>query len=142
MPASYTDQFWLIDPFAPPPSGTQLLVQTYDMIDANDDGQIGGAVGDMVDGVVVVRAYPGDSVTVTWPNGTQSTVTGTTRLSSSHTCVMPTFSPTSAFVAMAGVFLSSRERSARAGPGGAPNRLCHAVPAAGLHGRQFRTRYF
>lgn len=78
MPASYTDQFWLIDPFAPPPSGTQLLVQTYDMIDANDDGQIGGAVGDMVDGVVVVRAYPGDSVTVTWPNGTQSTVTGTT----------------------------------------------------------------
>ena len=78
MPASYTDQFWLIDPFAPPPSGTQLLAQTYDMIDANDDGQIGGAVGDMVDGVFVVRAYPGDSVTVTWPNGTQSTVTGTT----------------------------------------------------------------
>ena len=78
MPASYTDQFWLIDPFAPPPSGTQLLVQTYDMVDNNDDGNIGGGVGDMIDGVAVVRAYPGDSVTVTWPNGTQSTVTGTT----------------------------------------------------------------
>ena len=41
MPTSYTDQFWLIDPFSPPPSGSTLLVQTYDLIDADDDGDIG-----------------------------------------------------------------------------------------------------
>src|SRR3712207_3337137 len=43
-------------------------------------------------------------------------VTGTTRPSSVHTWVMPTFSPTIDFVAIASVLSPARERSARAGP--------------------------
>lgn len=78
MPTSYTDQFWLIDPFSPPPTGSTLLVQTYDLVDADDDGDIGRAGGDSVDGQDVTRAYAGDTVTVRWPDGTQSTVRGTT----------------------------------------------------------------
>ena len=75
-------------------------------------------------------------------------MTGTTRLSSSQTWVMPTFSPTIALFAITAVLsLSrrtwtvpsggarrrgrSRERSAREGPGGAPVRLCCGVPDPG-----------
>jgi hypothetical protein len=66
-------------------------------------------------------------------------VTGTTRLSSSQTCVMPTFSPTIALVAMgcASFCGLSRERSARESPAERVYRLCRTVPGdAGLHGRQ------
>src|SRR5690606_29420616 len=55
--------------------------------------------------------YPSFSTVFTWTTrhgATLTTVTGTTRFSSSHTWVMPTFSPTIAFVAMAGVFLLTR----------------------------------
>lgn len=78
MPSSYTDQFWLIDPYSPPPSGTILDVQTYDMIDTDDDGNIGRSGDDSIDGSDVTRAYPGDRVTVQLPDGSQTTVTGVT----------------------------------------------------------------
>lgn len=78
MPASYTDQFWLIDAFSPPPAGNTLHVYTFDMIDADDDGDIGREGGDSIDGSDVIRAYPGDTITVRLPGGGQTTVTGTT----------------------------------------------------------------
>ena len=68
--------------------------------------------------------YPSRSCVLTWTTRhgrTRRTVTGTTRLSSSQTCVMPTFSPTIALVAMgcASFCGLSHERSARESPGGA-----------------------
>jgi len=78
MPATYLDQFWIIDPFSPPAPGTVLTVQKYDLVDNDDDGDVGGAGGDTVNGVDVDRAYPGDTVTVDNGDGTTSTITGTT----------------------------------------------------------------
>ena len=39
MPTTYTDQFYIIDPYNPPPSGTTLNFSVFDMIDANDDDE-------------------------------------------------------------------------------------------------------
>lgn len=78
MPTTYTDQFWVLDPFSPPPSGTTLLVQTYDLIDRDDDDDIDRRGGDTVNGVDVTRVFPGDTVTVTLQDGSTSTITGTT----------------------------------------------------------------
>lgn len=78
MPATYTDQFWILDPYSPPPAGTVLAVQTYDLVDQNDNGEIARSGGDTVNGSDVTRVYPGDSVTVTLSDGTETTITGTT----------------------------------------------------------------
>lgn len=78
MPATYLDQFWIIDPFSPPAAGTVLTVQKYELVDADDDGDVGGAGGDTVNGIDVDRAYPGDTVTVDNGDGTNTTITGIT----------------------------------------------------------------
>src|SRR3954453_21797090 len=60
---------------------------------------------------------------------TLTTVTGTTRLSSPHTCVMPTFSPTIAFVAISGLSgLSHANAPQGREPGGAAFGCCRVVP--------------
>lgn len=78
MPTTYTDQFWVLDPFAPPSAGTTLEVQVYDLIDQDDDDDIGRRGGDSINGVDVRRSYPGDTVTVTLVDGSTVTITGTT----------------------------------------------------------------
>lgn len=78
MPATYLDQFWVIDPYSPPAAGTVLTVQKYELVDQDDDGDVGGAGGDTVNGLDVSRAYPGDTVTVDNGDGTTSTITGIT----------------------------------------------------------------
>ncbi len=78
MPTTYTDQFYVIDPYAPPPVGTSLVVQTFDLIDQNDDGDVDRFNGDSVDGVDVTAAYPGDTVTVNLSGGGTATYTGIT----------------------------------------------------------------
>lgn len=78
MPTTYTDQFYVMDPYAPPPVGTSLVVQTFDLIDQNDDGDIDRFNNDSVDGVDVTSSYPGDTVTVTLPGGASVTYTGIT----------------------------------------------------------------
>src|SRR6478735_12258012 len=74
---------------------------------------------------------------------TLTTVTGTTRLSSAHTWVMPTFSPTIAFDAIA-TGLSHRPsftRTLRTGrPGGASIRLGCGVPAVSWSAGRRRRR--
>src|SRR3954447_14811631 len=55
-------------------------------------------------------------------------VTGTRRFSSSHTWVMPTFSPTIALLAISSFSGVTRGRSARADPSGALVRLCRRGP--------------
>lgn len=78
MPTSYIDQFYLMDPFAPPPVGTTLVPVLLELVDQNDDGDVDRFNGDSIDGVDVTRSYPGDTVTVTLGNGGTATYTGIT----------------------------------------------------------------
>ncbi len=104
MPTTYTDQFWILDPFAPPPSGTTLAVRVYDLVDSDDDDDIDRRGGDTVNGVDVTRVFPGDTVSVTYADGTRTTVTGTTFYLSSGIQV---FTPTDGSVLQDATFNSS-----------------------------------
>jgi hypothetical protein len=77
MPTTYPDQFWLLDPFAPPPVGTTLNVANFDIVDQNDNGLINAVSGDSVNGSVITQAYPGDTVTADFGSG-PVLVTGST----------------------------------------------------------------
>lgn len=77
MPTTYTDQFWNLNPFAPPGTGTLLTVSIYDIIDQNDDGFLTGAGGDSINGSDITQTYPGDTVTVVI-DGALVTITGAT----------------------------------------------------------------
>ncbi|MEP3330984.1 Hint domain-containing protein [Sedimentitalea sp.] len=77
MPTTYTDQFWTLDPFSPPGTGTLLTVSIYDIIDQNDDGFLTGAGGDSINGFDITQTYLGDTVTVVI-DGSLVTITGAT----------------------------------------------------------------
>lgn len=64
MAITYTDQFFIIDPYSPPPTGTMMTVHDYDLIDQNEDGDIDRFNNDSVDGSDVRSSYYGDTVTV------------------------------------------------------------------------------
>ena len=104
MPTTYTDQFFLIDPYAPPASGTLLLVQTFDLVDFDDDGDFSGPGGDTVDGSDVTGVYNGDTVTVQLPGGGVITITGATLYLADGREV---FTPTDATILEDATFLSS-----------------------------------
>lgn len=78
MPTSYTDQFYVMDPWAPPPVGTFLAVSSFVLVDQDDDGDIDAGGGDTVDGQDVTSSYPGDTVTVNLSGGGTVTYIGTT----------------------------------------------------------------
>lgn len=78
MPTTYTDQFWTIDPYAPPPAGTTLTVSFLDVVDQNNNNLINRFNNDRIDGSDITQSYPGDSVTVIDKDGNTVTVTGTT----------------------------------------------------------------
>lgn len=78
MPTTYTDQFWVMDPFAPPPVGTLLTVQNFDIVDQNDNDLINRFANDSIDGSDIRASFPGDTVTVTLGNGSTVTITGVT----------------------------------------------------------------
>ncbi len=78
MPTTYNDQFYLIDPFSPPPAGTVLNFVRYDLVDADDDGDVGTAGGDTVNGSDVTGTYDGDTITVERADGSVVTITGVT----------------------------------------------------------------
>ncbi|WP_424987455.1 Hint domain-containing protein [Microbulbifer sp. S227A] len=77
MPTSYTDQFWTLDPFAPPGTGTLLTVSVYEIIDQNDDDFLTGSGGDSINGIDITQTYLGDTVTVII-GGAPTTITGAT----------------------------------------------------------------
>jgi hypothetical protein len=77
MPTTFNDQFYLMDPFAPPPDGTTLVPVRFDLVDQNDDGDVDRFNGDSIDGSDIQSSYPGDTVTVTLATGTV-TYTGIT----------------------------------------------------------------
>lgn len=78
MPTTYTDQFWVIDPYAPPPPGTVLTVSFFNVVDQNNNGLINRFSNDSINGVDIRASYPGDTVTVQLANGTTQTITGVT----------------------------------------------------------------
>lgn len=76
--ATYTDQFYVLDPSSPPPVGTALSPVLFNIVDANNNGLIEANGPDTVDGQTVTGVWPGDTVTVKLADGTQVTYTGTT----------------------------------------------------------------
>lgn len=78
MPIIFTDQFWVLDPYAPPPNGTTLIMNTFTVSDQNSNNVITSAGRDSIDGSDIRYIYNGDTVTVQYPNGSIVTVTGAT----------------------------------------------------------------
>lgn len=104
MPTIYKDQFFQIDPYAPPAVGTPLSVVRLEMLDQNDDGLIGAANNDMIDGVDITSAWKGDQVTINVPGVGNITYTGTTFYLADGRRF---FTPTDGKVLQDGTFVSS-----------------------------------
>lgn len=78
MPASYVDQFYLLDPANPPSVGTTLTPVSYTLIDQNDDDDFDRFNNDSINGFDIQNSWPGDTVTVNLPSGGTITYVGTT----------------------------------------------------------------
>lgn len=104
MPTIYKDQFFAIDPYAPPAAGTTLNFVRLEMLDQNDDGLIGATNNDMIDGSDITNAWDGDSVTVNVPGVGNVTYTGTTFYLADGRRF---FTPTDGQVLQNGTFVSS-----------------------------------
>lgn len=61
---TYTDQFFVIDPYSPPPNGTAMTYRVWDITDVNGDGDFDRFDGDNVNGWDITASYPGDVVTI------------------------------------------------------------------------------
>ena len=104
MPTTITDQFFVMDPANPPPSGTPLTVVEFDLTDRNDDGDVDRWSGDSVDGVDISDAWPGDTVTVNVPGIGSVTYTGVTYYLADGRAV---FTPTDGQVLQSGTLQSA-----------------------------------
>ncbi|GHF60780.1 hypothetical protein GCM10017056_35180 [Seohaeicola zhoushanensis] len=78
MPTNYTDQFFSIDPFDPPPSGSVLNFTLRTMTDQDNDGDVGTSGNDKIDGSDIVGTYNGDKLKLRLPDGSVQTITGVT----------------------------------------------------------------
>ena len=78
MATSYTDQFFTIDPYNPPPAGTAMNFTRLTLIDQNDDDDFDRLDNDSVDGFDITSSWPGDTVTVDVPGVGFVTYTGVT----------------------------------------------------------------
>lgn len=107
MATTYTDQFFQLDPYAPPPAGAGISPVKLDLVDQNDDGIISNTdtFGDTLDGTAITAIWVGDTVTYVPANGNQSvTVIGTTFYLSDGRRF---FTPNDGSVLQDGTFLSS-----------------------------------
>ena len=104
VPTTYADQFYLIDPYSPPPVGTALNFAVYNLQDRDDDGDIGTAGGDRINGRDVRGTYNGDTVTVQLSGGSVVTITGVTFYLSDGSRV---FTPSDGSVLQNATFVSS-----------------------------------
>ncbi len=104
MPTTFTDQFYNLDPYNPPPFGTVVNFSSYDLIDQNDDGDIDRFNNDTVNGQDVTSSWPGDVVTINVPGVGNVTYTGTTFYLADGSRV---FTPTDGQVLQNGTFVSS-----------------------------------
>lgn len=78
MAQNYSDQFYLIDAYDPPPSGTALSPIVLTITDNDEDSDFSNNGGDMIDGSVITAAYDGDAIRVQLPDGTNVDITGVT----------------------------------------------------------------
>ncbi len=78
MPTTYSDQFYLIDPYSPPPAGTQMNFVNLNLTDQNDDGDFDRFNNDSIDGTDITASWPGDTVTINVPGVGNVTYTGVT----------------------------------------------------------------
>lgn len=74
----YTDTFYVMDPYNPPPAGTELEAVELEISDHRSDETIGPQGRDLVDGTDIYDSYTGDTVTVQYPDGSTETITGVT----------------------------------------------------------------
>ncbi|GEM_PF-757186 len=103
MPTTYTDQFYIMDPANPPPVGTVLTVNLFDIVDQDDNLLIETGDGSTINGIDVTAIWPDDTITVTI-GGVDVTFVGTTFYLANGTAV---FTPTDGGVLETGVFVSS-----------------------------------
>lgn len=104
MPLSLSDQFCLLDPAVPPPPGTVLEAQDFDIVDANDDGFIAANAGDTFNGQEVTQVWVGDTVTVNIPGEGEVTIEGVTLYVQGSPAV---FTPTDGTILQDAEFVSS-----------------------------------
>ncbi len=104
MPTTYTDQFFLIDPYSPPPAGTQLNFVQLTLTDQNDDNDFDRFNNDSVDGTDITSSWAGDTVTVNVPGVGNVTYTGVTFYLADGRRV---FTPNDGQVLQNGTFVSS-----------------------------------
>jgi hypothetical protein len=78
MPTSYTDQFYYIDPYSPPPNGVVMNFVTPNMTDQNNDGDLDAFDGGSVHSLDIQSSWPGDMVLIDLGGGSFVTYTGTT----------------------------------------------------------------
>ena len=76
--ATFTDQFFLIDPYPPPPVGTQLNFVKLNLTDQNNDNDFDQFNNDSIDGSDITSSWPGDTVTINVPGVGNVTYTGVT----------------------------------------------------------------
>jgi hypothetical protein len=124
MPTTFNDQFYVIDPFAPPPVGTTLVAQRFDLVDQNDDGDVDRFNGDSIDGSDIRSSYPGDTVDVRCPTARPSPIPASpSTLPMGARC----FTPTDGGILQTGTFAGSALYPARA--------LDVSGPTAAISGR-------
>ena len=104
MPTTYTDQFWLIDPSAPPSAGTVLHVVSLNLIDQNNNNLINKSSNDSIGGSDITASYVGDRVRVTLANGSTLNIRGATFYLADGRVV---FTPTDGTVLHTSTFVSS-----------------------------------
>ncbi len=104
MPTTYLDQFYAFDPANPPPVGTAISVEKYNLVDDDDDFDIEAGTGDTVNGQLVTSSWPGDTVTINLTGGGTATYTGTTFYLADGTRV---FTPTDGSVLQPGTLAST-----------------------------------
>lgn len=110
MPTTYTDQFFDIDPYSPPPAGTAMNFSNYNMIDQNDDLDFDRFNNDSVNGQDITASYPGDTVTINVPGVGNVTYTGVTFYLADGTRV---FTPSDGQVLQNGTLVSTTWVSAQ-----------------------------
>lgn len=104
MPATYSDQFFILDPYSGPAAGTAVNFVNYNYVDNNDNNLIEPGNGDTVNGNTVTRVWVGDTVTINVPGVGNVTYTGVTFYSSGAPAV---FTPTDGQILQNGTFVSS-----------------------------------
>ncbi len=104
MPTTYSDQFYVLDPFNGPAAGTAVNFVNYDYIDNNNNNRIEPGNGDTVNGNTVTSVWVNDTVTIDVAGVGHVTYIGVTFYVTGGPAV---FTPTDGQVLQNGIFVSS-----------------------------------